>query len=79
MAFNISSTINKIRREEAKLIRAQKAIGKKLKGFRKILSALGGAAVGPKRRRKKMSKSARRKIAAAQRARWAKVRAEKKA
>jgi hypothetical protein len=42
MTFNLDSTISKIRKEEAKLSRAHKEIQKKLKGFRKILSALGG-------------------------------------
>jgi hypothetical protein len=78
MAFNLNSTIRRIRKEEAKLSRAQKEIQRKLKSFRKILSALGGASAAPKKRRKKMSVSARRKIAAAQKARWAKVRAAKK-
>jgi hypothetical protein len=43
---------------------------------RKLLSARGASV--PKKRRKKMSASARKKTAAAQRARWAKVRAAKK-
>ena len=42
------------------------------------VSTIGGRAKGPKRRRK-MSAAARRKIAAAQRARWAKIRKQKKA
>jgi hypothetical protein len=78
MAFNLNSTIRKIRKEEARLTGVRKDIEKKLKNFRRILSALGGATAGPKKRRKKMSAAGRRKIAAAQKARWAKIRAEKK-
>jgi len=78
MAFNLNSTIAKIRKEEAKLTGVRKDIENKLKRFAKILRALGGTSSAPKKRRKKMSAAGRRKIAAAQRARWAKVRAEKK-
>jgi hypothetical protein len=77
MAFNLNSTIRRIRKEEAKLTDVRKDIEKKLKNFGKILRALGGASAGPKKRRK-MSAAGRKKIAAAQRARWAKIRAEKK-
>lgn len=78
MAFNLNSTIAKIRKEEAKLTRLQSDIQKKLKNFGKILRALGGASTAPKKRRKKMSAAGRKRIAAAQKARWAKIRAEKK-
>jgi hypothetical protein len=78
MTFNLTSTINKIRKEEARLTGVRKDIEKKLKNFGKILRALGGASADPKKRRKKMSAAGRKKIAAAQRARWAKIRAEKK-
>jgi hypothetical protein len=78
MTFNLSSTINKIRKEEARLTGVRNDIEKKLKRFGKILRALGGASVDPKKRRKKMSRAARKKIAAAQKLRWAKVRAAKK-
>jgi hypothetical protein len=50
MAFNLNSTIRKIRREESKLIRLQNDIQKKLKTFGKILRALGGASASPKKR-----------------------------
>jgi hypothetical protein len=79
MAFNLNSTIAKIRKEEAKLTGVRNDIEKKLKNFRRILTALGGASASPKKRRKKMSAAGRRAIAAAQKARWAKVRATKKA
>ena len=78
MAFNLNSTIRKIRKEEAKLTGVRKDIEKKLKGYAKILRAFGGASTAPKKRRKGMSRAGRKKIAAAQRARWAKIRAEKK-
>jgi hypothetical protein len=78
MTFNLSSTINKIRKEEARLTGVRKDIEKKLKSYAKILRAFGGASTGPKKRRKKMSAAGRKKIAAAQKARWAKIRAEKK-
>ena len=78
MTFNLTSTINKIRREEARLTGVRKDIEKKLKRFGKILRVLGGDSAGPKKRRKKMSASGRRAIAAAQKARWAKIRAQKK-
>jgi DeoR/GlpR family transcriptional regulator of sugar metabolism len=77
MTFNLSSTINKIRKEEARLTGVRKDIEKKLKGYAKILRAFGGASA-PKKRRKKMSAAGRRAIAAAQKARWAKIRAQKK-
>jgi hypothetical protein len=77
MPFNLNSTIRRIRKEEARLTGVRKDIEKKLKNFAKILRALGGASAGPKKRRKKMSAAGRRRIAAAQKARWAKVRAEK--
>jgi hypothetical protein len=78
MAFNLNSTIRKIRKEEAKLTSLRDDIEKKLKNFGKILSALGGASAAPKKRRKGMSAAGRKRVAAAQRARWAKIRAEKK-
>jgi len=79
MAFNLNSTIAKIRKEEAKLTGVRNDIEKKLKRFAKILRALGGSSTAPNKRRKKMSAKGRRAIAAAQKARWAKVRAQKKA
>jgi hypothetical protein len=77
MAFNLNSTIRRIRKEEARLTGVRKDIEKKLKGYAKILRALGGSSTAPKKRRKRMSAKGRRAIGAAQRARWAKVRAEK--
>lgn len=78
MAFNLNSTIRKIRKEQAKLAAVRNDIEKKLKGYAKILRAFGGASTGPKKRRKGMSPAGRKRVAAAQRARWAKIRAEKK-
>jgi hypothetical protein len=77
MTFNLGSTINKIRKEEARLTGVRKDIEKKLKNFGKILRALGGDSSGPKKRRRKMSAAGRRAIAAAQKKRWAAIKAKK--
>ena len=64
----------------SKELRRAAAIKEKIQGLEKALSRLlGGAssAAGPHKRRK-MSASARARIAAAQRARWAKVKARQK-
>jgi len=50
-----------------------------LAGIDAALRAFAGAYTKPTRKRRKMSVAARKKIAAAQRARWAKVRAKRKA
>ena len=49
-----------------------------LAGIDAALTAFAGAYTKPTRKRRKMSAKSRAKIAAAQRRRWAKVRAEKK-
>ena len=49
-----------------------------LTGIDAALAAFAGAYTKPRRKRRKMSAAAREKIAAAQRARWAKFRAKKK-
>ncbi len=56
-------------------------VEKQLSGLNAALSAFLGAYNGdkPRRKRRKMSAKSRAKIAAAQRARWAKYRAKKKA
>jgi hypothetical protein len=73
MPINLNSIAKTLRAEE-------KALEKRLGKIKKALVAFAGLSgdSGPKKRRKKMSASARKKIAAAQRARWAKVRAAKK-
>lgn len=56
-------------------------VRKQLLGLETALTAFASAYSGtnPSRKRRKMSAKARAKIAAAQRARWAKVRAKRKA
>jgi hypothetical protein len=73
MPINLNSIAKTLRAEE-------KALEKRLGKIKRALVAFAGLSEtsGPKKRRKKMSASARKKIAAAQRARWAKVRAAKK-
>jgi len=73
MPINLNSIAKTLRAEE-------KALEKRLGKIKKALVAFAGLSgnSGPKKRRKKMSAAGRKKIAAAQKARWAKVRAEKK-
>jgi hypothetical protein len=57
-------------------------VERQLSGLNAALTAFGGVYRGtakPTRKRRKMSAKSRAKIAAAQRARWAKVRAKRKA
>ena len=65
----------------AQQLRKAADLKEKIVGLQQQLEAiLGGsapAATGEKRKRRKMSAAARAKIAAAQRARWAKVKAKK--
>jgi hypothetical protein len=73
MPINLNSIAKTLRAEE-------NALEKRLGKIKKALVAFAGLSgnSGPKKRRKKMSAAGRKKIAAAQKARWAKVRAEKK-
>jgi hypothetical protein len=73
MPINLNSIAKTLRAEE-------KTLEKRLGKIKKALVAFAGLAgnSGPKKRRKKMSAAGRRAIAAAQKARWAKVRAGKK-
>ena len=68
---NVSSIIAQLRKERDRVQR-------QLKGLDAALVAFTTMYRMPKRARRVMSLSARKKIAAAQRARWAKVRAAKK-
>ena len=56
-------------------------IAQQLTGINTAIAAFSGLSVGskPRRKRSKMSAAGRARIAAAQRARWAKVKAKKKA
>jgi hypothetical protein len=73
MPINLNSIAKTLRAEE-------KALEKRLGKIKKALVAFAGLSgnSGPKKRRKKMSAAGRKRIAAAQRARWAKIRAAKK-
>jgi hypothetical protein len=73
MPINLNSIAKTLRAEE-------KALENRLGKIKKALVAFAGLSdnSGPKKRRKKMSAAGRRSIAAAQKARWAKIRAQKK-
>jgi hypothetical protein len=73
MPINLNSIAKTLRAEE-------KALEKRLGKIKKALVAFAGLSEnsGPKKRRKRMSAAGRRAIAAAQKARWAKIRAQKK-
>ena len=73
---NVSTIVKQMKKERDK-------VEKQLSGLNAALAAFVGAYYGngtkPTRKRRKLSAKARAKIAAAQRARWAKVRAKKAA
>jgi hypothetical protein len=70
---NLSSIVRQLKTERDR-------VAKQLSGMDAALRAFASAYSGskPSRKRRKMSAKSRAKIAAAQRARWAKVRAKKK-
>jgi hypothetical protein len=70
----VSSIVKQLKRERDKVER-------QLSGLNAALSAFAGVYAGtkPTLKRRKLSAQARARIAAAQRARWAKVKREKKA
>ncbi|MGB2664207.1 MAG: hypothetical protein WAK48_09400 [Candidatus Acidiferrum sp.] len=72
--------IKTLQTAERKLEKEAQRIGKELNGLRNAIAALGHRAKPAKKIAKKrgMSAATRKKIAAAQKARWAKVRAKKK-
>jgi hypothetical protein len=71
---NLTGIVKQLRKERDR-------VEKQLSGLNAAISAFAGVYAGtkPTRKRRKLSAKARAKIAAAQRARWAKVRANKKA
>jgi hypothetical protein len=73
---NMTSVVNQLKKERDR-------IEKQLSGLNAALAAFVGTYYGgkakPAHKKRKLSAKARAKIAAAQRARWAKVRAKKKA
>jgi hypothetical protein len=71
---NVSSIVRQLKKERDR-------VEQQLSGLNAALAAFAGVyrgAAKPGRKRRKMSVAARKKIAAAQRARWAKIRAKKK-
>ena len=70
---NVSSIIRKLRKEKDRVERQLSGMDAALTAFANVYA--GGK---PVRKRRKMSLAARKKIAAAQRRRWAKVRAKQK-
>jgi len=70
---NLSSLVKQLKTERDRVER-------ELSGLNAAITAFAGVYGGgkPNRKRRKMSVAARKKIAAAQRRRWAKVRAAKK-
>ncbi len=70
---NVSSILKQLKQERDR-------VAKQLSGMDAALRAFAGVYGGnkPSRKRRKMSAKSRAKIAAAQRARWAKVRAKRK-
>ena len=68
---NVSSIVKQLKRERDR-------VAKQLLGMDAALRAFGGVYSGgkPVRKRRKMSMAARKKIAAAQRRRWAKVKSK---
>jgi len=70
---NLSSLVKQLKQERDRVER-------QLSGLNAALTAFAGVYGGskPSRKRRKMSAKGRAKIAAAQRARWAKVRAKRK-
>jgi hypothetical protein len=70
----VSSIVKQLKKE-------RDLVEKQLSGLNAALSAFSGVYAGtkPARRRSKMSAAGRARIAAAQRKRWAKIKAKKKA
>lgn len=70
---NVSSIVAQLKKEKDR-------VEKQLKGLDAALTAFAGVYSGskPSRKRRKMSAAARKKIAVAQRRRWAKFRAKEK-
>jgi hypothetical protein len=71
---NVSVIVKQLKKERDR-------VEKQLSGLNAALAAFVGTYYGvkPTRKRRKISAAGRRKIAAAQRARWAKIKAKKKA
>jgi hypothetical protein len=72
----MQSVADQLQRERARLAKELRAVSAALTAFGKTYAS--GNKAAPIRKKRTMSAAARKKIAAAQRARWAKVRAGKK-
>jgi len=70
---NVSSIVTQLKKERDRVERQLSGLNAALAAFASVYSG-----VKPVRKRRKMSAKSRAKIAAAQRARWAKVRAKRK-
>lgn len=70
---NVSSIITQLKKERGRVERQLSGLNAAVTAFANVYGA-----GKPGRKRKKMSLAARKKIAAAQRGRWAKVRAKRK-
>lgn len=67
--MNLSGIVNELKKERDRAVHQLKQLDAALTAFVRVYKTKGR----PAPKRKPMSKAARRKIAAAQRARWAKV------
>ena len=75
----IQSVVKELRRERARLGNELRRVTAALTTFGKVFLNGSGRGPSPLRRTRRISAAGRKRIAAAQRARWAKVRAAKKA
>jgi hypothetical protein len=71
---NLSSIMQQLKKERGRLEKQLSGLNAALTAFANVYSGT----VKPSRKRRKMSAKSRAKIAAAQRARWAKFRAKRK-
>jgi hypothetical protein len=71
---DLSSIMKQLKQERDRVERQLSGLNAALRAF----AGVYGGAVKPTRKRRRMSVAARKKIAAAQRRRWAKVRAKRK-
>jgi hypothetical protein len=76
---NIAETVNELKQERSRMVGQVRELDKAISVLRKLAKGNGLAVVRkPSGKRRTMSAAARRKIAAAQRARWAKWKAEQR-
>ena len=75
----ILNILKQLQKAERELEKKAHNIGQELDRLRKAMSALSYGRATPKKKQRKMSAATRRKIRAAQKKRWAAIRAGKKA